>query len=100
MIADFFTLLISIIIDIFTKILDAIFSIFNLSDIPVINNAAEILTSMWDFAFDIIGYVRSALLLDTFEMSIIIDIIAIRLLYKPVISVVKMFVGWFNKLKV
>lgn len=100
MIADFFTWLISLIFQLFGLVLNLIFSLFGGFDIPVIDNASTLLVNMWNFAFDIIGYVRSALLLDTFEMNIIIDLLFIRLLYKPAISVVKMFVGWFNKLKV
>lgn len=100
MITEFFTWLLGLILSFFATVLDSIFSLFGGLNLPVFNDFSSILTSMWDFAFNILGYVRSALLLDTFEMGIIVDIITIRLLYKPAISVIKMFVGWFNKLKV
>lgn len=99
MIAEFFSWLASLIVNAFASVLDLIFNLFGGLDLPIIDNFSNFLVNLWDKIFEIFGYFRSALLLDTFEMNIIITILTIRILYKPIVSVIKMFVGWFSKLK-
>lgn len=87
-------------ISIFSLVLNTIFGIFGNINIPVLDDFANLLNQLWDFIFSFMGYIRSALLLDTFEWNLIITILSIKILYKPAISLVKMFLGWFQKGKV
>lgn len=100
MIENLLTSLISFILNILSTVISAILSIFGNIDIPALNTFASYLNSLWDLIFSVINYLRSALLLGSFEWSLIINILTIRILYKPSISLVKMFLGWFQKVKV
>ena len=95
----FVSWIIETIMSIFSTVLNAIFGLFGSFDIPIIDNFSSILSQFWDIVFSGVGFIRSAFLIGHFEMNIIITILTIRLLYKPAISILKMFIGWFNKLK-
>lgn len=97
--SDIFNFIISSFMGVIAIVLDGIFSVVGLNDLPIFSDFSSYLISFWDLVFQFVGYIRSALLIDAFSMQLIYSCLFIRLTYKPVISLIKMFVGWFNKLK-
>ena len=90
----------SVIVWIITFILDLIFTLFSSFAIPDFPNYAQYIETFWNTCFKMVGWLRSCFLIDAFSMEMIYLILLIKLTYKPVIALVKMFVHWFEKLKV
>lgn len=81
-------------------ILDIIFNVIGSFVFPDFNNYATIVNNFWDYVFQFIGWFRSAFLIDKVSMQMIMIILVMKLTYKPIISIIKMFVEWYNKLKI
>lgn len=80
--------------------LDVIFSLFGDFALPIFDqNYAQYIKEFWDLCFQFVGWFRSAFCIDTFSWNLIVTMLVIRLTYKPTISIVKMFIEWYNKLK-
>lgn len=80
--------------------LDIIFSLFGDFALPIFDSSyAQYIKDFWDLCFQFVGWFRSAFCIDTFSWNLIVTMLVIRLTYKPTISIVKMFVEWYNKLK-
>ena len=86
-------------IGIVEAVLDGIFAIIGNVDLPNFSTYATYIQSFWDLCFQFVGYIRSIFLIDSLSMQLIILSITIRYLSKPSIAVIKMVVGWWDKLK-
>lgn len=100
MISSFFAWLLGLLFTAIGSALDVIFGLFEFSYLPNTANFSTYMVQFWDLVFQFVGYFRSALLLGSFEMGIIMDILVIKLTYKPMIAMFKMFVHWWDKLKI
>lgn len=100
MIASFFSWLISLIFSFIAQAIDVVFGIVGLNLIPNFATFSQHIVNFWDLCFQGIGYFRSAFLIGAFEMNLIVEILTLKLTYKPMISLIKMFIHWFEKLKV
>lgn len=94
-----FKAVVQITIFVVSFVLDLIFTLFGDITFPNFSTYAQYLQDFWDLCFQFVGYIRSIFLIDSFSMSLIFSMLILRLSYKPVISIIKMFVGWLSKLK-
>lgn len=80
--------------------LDIIFGLFGDIALPIFDQTyAQYIKDFWDLCFQFVGWFRSAFCIDSFSWNLLVSMLVIRLTYKPAISIVKMFIEWYNKLK-
>lgn len=91
-----FSWIFSILSFIIYYILDTLFQLLP-SDLPTYTTLSTYLHNFWDLVFSFIGWFRSAFLIDSFSMYLIILILTIRFTYKPILSIYKMIVNWIKK---
>ena len=104
MISNIITALLSVVARLVLTIigffLDVIFSLFGDISLPIFDQSyALYIKDFWDLCFQFVGWFRSAFCIDSFSWNLLVSMLVIRLTYKPVISIVKMFVEWYSKLK-
>lgn len=100
MISSFFSWLLSIVFSFVAQAIDVVFGVVHLATLPQLTTFSQYIVSFWDLCFEGIGYFRSAFLIGAFEMNLIVEILTLKLTYKPMIALIKMFIHWFEKLKV
>lgn len=100
MIANLISSILSLAFKLIITILDYIFSLFNFLVLPGFSEYSSYIVYFWDACFEFIGYIRSAFLIGSFEMNIIYTILFIKLTYKPMIALVKLFIHLYDKLKI
>lgn len=100
MIGNLISALLSLVFKLIIAVLDIIFGLFSFITLPNFSNYSSYIVQFWDICFQFVGYIRSAFLIGSFEMSMIYTILFIKLTYKPMIALVKIFIHWFDKLKV
>jgi len=88
-----------VVLKLIVSVLNVIFSGFSFIYLPGFDVYGGWITNFWDLCFEGVGYIRSAFMIGSFEMNLIYLIILIKLSYRPVIAVVKLFVHWWDKLK-
>lgn len=71
-------------------------SIINAQNIPGLDTFLSSIESFFDLVFDWFNYIRSAFLIDSFCIHILIYILIMKFVIKPAISGVKMFVKWWH----
>lgn len=80
-------------------IINGILSVFNVINLPAFDTYSAWVTNFWDVVFQGVGYIRSAFMIGSFEMNLIYLIILLKLTVKPSIALIKLFVQWWDKLK-
>lgn len=100
MIGNLISSLLSLVFKLIIAVLDIIFGLFSFITLPDFSNYSSYIVAFWDICFQFVGYIRSAFLIGSFEMNMIYTILFIKLTYKPLIALVKLFIQWYDKLKV
>lgn len=96
-----------VILQLFTSILDQVFSlIFAVLPINFDNllgthlvQLSTYLQAFYSKMISAITYARYILDLNSFEMQIIVEILSVRILYKPALFVAKMLIKWWKNIK-
>lgn len=95
--------IVSIIINAFVKlfggIIDIVLSIIPFTAIPDLSSYINAINNFWHLLFSLFGWVCNALMITRFDLEIILLSLSIKLLYKPIISLVKLFIKWYDTLK-
>lgn len=94
-----FQWIIGAIITLLSTLLDAIFTVFGSFVFPDFQNYASVINDFWNYVFQFIGWFRSAFLIDSYSFNLIVIILTLKLTYKPLVSLIKMFIGWYKNLK-
>ena len=90
---------ISVIAFLFSFVLDLVFGLFGEITLPGFSTYSSYLIRFWDLVFDFFGWFRSVFVIDSFSITLISSMLIIKFTYKPIISIVKMFIGWLSKFK-
>lgn len=99
LIASFFSIIINVFVKLFGGIIDIILSIIPFTAIPDLSAYIARINNFWHLLFSFFGWVCNALMITRFDLEIILLSLSIKLLYKPIISLVKLFIKWYDTLK-
>lgn len=98
MILKIFNFLIGFVFGIIGFFIDLLLSILPSSLTPDLTSVSTIIVKFWDYIFGWFNWVRDALMIDSLSINLIVDILTITFLYKPIISITKIFINWLKEL--
>lgn len=89
-----FNWVLSIIIWLLSFVLNIVFSVLPIAQMPNLTGATNVLNSFWEYVFSAFSWVCNALCLSPIHINLIIDILTIKYLAKPTITIVKILLNW------
>lgn len=98
MILKVFEFLIGFLVGLVGLIIDSLLSLIPPSIVPDLSVVSGYINNFWSFIFGWFNWVRDALMIDSLSITLIIDILTISLLYKPVVTLIKIIVDWIREL--
>lgn len=99
MISKLFAWIIKWAVRIVGTFLDILLDMIPLSITPNLNTVTGVIVQLYNLFFDFFNYLRNAFLIDNIALNLIIEILTIKYLIKPTISLVKIVIHWFTDLK-
>ena len=98
MILKLFNFILGFLVSFIGLIIDTLTSLLPTGIVPDLSQVSFAINSFWTFCFGWVNWLRDALMLDSLTINLAIDILAIKFLYKPVISITKIFINWLKEL--
>lgn len=94
MIAKFFSFIIKILSKGIGSFLNLLGSVLPTSAMPNLTVASDYLNTFWEHIFSAFSWVCNALSIPPQALGIIIEIMALKYITKPIISLVKIVINW------
>lgn len=95
MIVKIFNFIISILVWLVSFLINICLQVLPSGITPDLTNVTNAINTFWDYAFSYMSWICNALCLSPLHIRLIIDILTIRYLAKPLITVVKIVINWF-----
>lgn len=89
-----FNWILSILIWVVSWFINLLVSVIPITRMPDLTGATQTLTWFWEYAFSYLGWLCNALCLTPRHISLIIDILTLKYLAKPTITIIKIAINW------
>lgn len=94
-----FTFLISTFAKLIGYFIDLVVTLIPFSSLPDLTEYINAIHSFYQQLFSLFSWVCNALMLTKFDLKLIALSLTIKLTYKPVVALVKIFLKWFDTIK-
>lgn len=89
-----FNWILSIVIWIVSFFINLLVSVIPVVQMPNLTGATQVLEAFWEYVFSYMSWICNALCLSPTHINLIIDILTIKYLAKPTITIIKMAINW------